>query len=92
MFYLRKIDKESRVVSNHGLGDTYMTEHKDVINNCEGLGTFEKKVDKVCEWMQDSVKARVYALVYDEHGKVTPIFYESDNYIMTENGKTFERL
>jgi len=86
MFYLRKIDKENKRESNSTLGKTYVYEHKDLCKD------WDYRLKHVLDWMSEDDKERCFGIVYDEGGSPTPLFGSSDNYIMTDSGRTYSKL
>ena len=86
MFVLRKIEKETKRQSNFCLGKNYSFIHKgnsiDSFNGCLSI----------MDWMTNSAKEMCYAVISDEDGYLIPLFEESDNYIMSESGKTFSKV
>lgn len=86
MFVLRRIEKETKRQSNLCLGKNYSFIHKG--NSADSFNGFLSVMD----WMTNSAKEACYAVVSDEDGCFIPLFEESDNYIMTESGKTFSRV
>lgn len=72
-----------KVTSNLYLGDHYK---KYSLENDLYGELLNKLVD---ERYRDNV---ICILTYDNSTKQVPIFRENDNYIMTESGKTFEKL
>ena len=86
MFILRKIEKETKRQSNFCFGKNYSFIHKgnaaDSFNGCLS----------VMDWMTNAAKEKCYAVISDEDDCFIPLFEESDNYIMSESGKTFSKV
>lgn len=83
MYTLRLIDKETNVENNHSLGTRYRVYHKE-----KSPKAFETVV-KNYGIHHDSA---FYAIVESELGFFSHVFDDQHAYIMTESGKTFERI
>lgn len=79
MYTLRIIEQDGQV-SNQGLGDNYSVTHKS-------CSEYEKVAAGTI------ATERTYAIVVGNNGKVVfPLFDNKQYFVMTESGKTFERL
>ena len=80
MYTLRIIEQNGQV-SNQSLGENYSVTHKETCKDYE-------KVASVA-----ITNERTYAIVVGNSGKVVfPLFDDRQYFIMTESGKTFEKL
>lgn len=86
MLYLRKIEKESKTESNTCLGETYVYENRDLCKD------WNHRLETVLDWMNDTAKSECFGLICDVDGRAIPLFHSSDNYIVTESGKTYTKL
>lgn len=82
MYTLRKITDSG--TSNSSLGKTYVRSDK----SCAEW----KTIRNVLDWMDKDRIENVEMIIFDEKGQATPVFKNDKAYIMTENGRTFERL
>lgn len=82
MYTLRLIDKETNVHENHSLGKRYRVYHK--VNMAEA---FKNKAS-----IYDIDDPKIFALIESELGDLSHVFENQYAYIMTESGKTFERI
>ena len=79
MYTLRIIEQDGQV-SNQNLGDNYSVTYK----TC-------KEYEKIAA--SATTNERTYAIVVGNDGKVVfPLFDNRKYFVMTESGKTFERL
>jgi hypothetical protein len=85
MYTLRKVSGQGQLVRNISLGSHYRTLRR--VNDPEHFAQTIKSHDK--RWENDE---NVYGAIWDENFNVHPLYGEDENYIMTESGKTFERL
>ena len=81
MFILRMID-ENRMTCNYELSDNYSVVSK--IYN-------PKEFQDFCD-MHQVMPEFCDGIISDENGKFFPLHKDTHYYVMTENGKTFERL
>ena len=80
MYTLRVIEQDGRV-SNQNLGDNYSVTHKATCKEYEKLA------------ITATTNERTYAIIVGNDGKVVfPLFDNKNYFVMTENGKTFEKL
>ena len=80
MYTLRIIEKDGQV-SNQNLGENYSVTHKGTCKDYEKVAA------------NAITNERTYAIVIGNDGKVVfPLFDNKKYFIVTENGKTFERL
>jgi hypothetical protein len=80
MYTLRIIEKDGQV-SNQSLGENYSVTYKATCKDYEKVASGAV------------TNERTYAIVVGNDGKVVfPIFDNIKYFIMTENGKTFEKL
>lgn len=83
MFYLRRI-KHDNVIINIALGKTYVYINKDISNQ-----EFKRWYESLYE---DDEIEDCFGFVINFDGNPIALFRDSEYYIMTENGKTFESL
>jgi len=91
MFYLRKVENENNRVSNQCLGDNYKIRwHGGDVDSEKFLEECKIHFD----WMKESDMKDIIQIVTNHNGSESfPIFKgNKGNYIMTENGNTFEKL
>ena len=81
MFILRMIDKD-RMTRNYELSDNYSVVSK--LSN-------PKEFQDFCD-MHDVLPDIYDGIISDEDGKFFPLDKGTHYYVMTESGKTFERL
>ncbi len=81
MFILRMID-EGRIARNYELGDNYSVMSK--LYN-------PKEFQDFCN-MHQVTSEGADGIISDEDGKFFTLHKDTHYYVMTENGKTFERL
>lgn len=81
MFILRMID-ENRMTRNYELSDNYSVVSK--IYN-------PKEFQDFCD-MHQVMPEFCDGIISDENGKFFPLDKDTHYYVMTESGKTFERL
>lgn len=86
MFYLRRVEEDSKQESNSTLGKSYIFEHRDTCQD------WERRKDKVLDWMSEDAKERTFGIIYDSLGNPTPLFKDLTYYVMTESGKTYAKL
>ena len=91
MFVLREIKKED-IQTNFGLGSAYTYIGKDISPHA-----FDLLYEETYPFMKDEKnigehKSSVKAFVKDCSGENHPIYTENRYYVMTEDGRTFERL
>jgi len=89
MYTLRTIYKakdgwlEPGVENNLKLGHSYTTIRQD-----RSPALFKEELERG-GWTQSE---KIYAIVRDPEGVVTPLWDWADYFVMTESGKTFERI
>ena len=81
MFILRMID-ENRMTCNYELSDNYSVVSKHYN---------PKEFQDFCD-MHNVLPEAYDGIISDENGKFFPLHKDTHYYVMTENGKTFERL
>lgn len=86
MFYLRKVNKETRMCSNSTIGENYSTIHKDLHQK-----EFEECLQKM-DWIGKEKLKNIYKFVSDSKGKLIPLNCNNEYYVVTENGNTYEKL
>lgn len=94
MYTLRSID-DNQGVSNHSLGDFYSK--VDRLNNPERFSelfknVFNEKSDYEKKSVPSTTDEIVTAFIISNNDYIIPIYSSHSNYIMTESGKTFERI
>lgn len=91
MYTLRTIYREKGgwhevgVETNTALGHSYTTIRKD-----RSPLQFKEEVDRN-GWVS-SPGSDIYAIVRNPEGELNPLYSNCDHFIMTESGKTFERI
>jgi hypothetical protein len=81
MFILRMID-ENRMTRNYELSDNYSVVSK--LSN-------PKEFQDFCD-MHNVLPEAYDGIISDENGKFFPLDKNTHYYVMTESGKTFERI
>ena len=80
MFVLRRVTKD-RVVCNMEIGNSYDYYEKD-----------SSEFNRIVEEQYPEKPQGLYALIIGGNGNLFGIFENHENYIMSENGKTFANI
>jgi hypothetical protein len=91
MFILRKITTDD-IEMNISLGKSYTIvdkERNESEFNRSYFAIYGEQYDKLNNPIGDQ---KIYAFVGDENGKLTPLYTEHANFIMTSNGQTFSNV
>ena len=85
MFILRSVNKKSGLTSNREIGDRYTLTYA-------GADDFEK-IKQDSDWESGCEDHRMIGAFLSNHnGRIEALVTFNEYYVMTETGKTFERI